>query len=68
MMSLTSGVPRILEWKGSRSPRRRGGGGEVRCVDCGGVSPPHWGRVWGGGTAALSPENFSYFFVENAIF
>jgi len=32
-----------------------------------GYPPPHWGRVWEG-RRAPSPENFSYFLVENTIF
>ena len=54
----SSGVPRILEWEGSRSYGLRGGGyGE-------GYPLPTEGRVWGGGC----PRKFSVFFVENTIF
>jgi len=32
-----------------------------------GYPPPHWGKGLGRGLCP-SPENFSYFFVENTIF
>jgi len=43
-VNCSSGVPRILEWEGSKCRRRRGGE-----VWGGGMppSPPRWGRVWG---------------------
>jgi len=46
-----SGVPRILEWEGSR--RRRNGRGE-------GLSPSPFME----GSGAPSPENFSYFLLK----
>ena len=57
----SSGVPRILEWEGSRCRRRRG-------VENGeGYPPPYWGKGLGRGLCPL-PRKFFVFFVENAIF
>jgi len=54
-----SGVPRILEWEGSRCRRRRDGWGVGR-----GYAPSQWGKGLGEGLCPL-PRNFSVFFVEN---
>jgi len=60
--ALISGVPRILEWEGSRNHRRRGG--EAWGGAWGGI-PSTRGRVWGG----VSPPQKSFrILVENTIF
>jgi len=51
-VGVVSGVPRILEWEGSRSYRLRGAG-----VRGGGIPSP----LREGYGEGLSPENFSYF-------
>ena len=56
-----SAVPRILQWEGLRCRRRRAGWGMGR-----GIPPSPLGK--GLGRGLCSPENFSYFSVENTIF
>jgi len=54
-----SGVPKFLEWEGSRCRWRRGSGawgGDTPFP----LPPPHWGKALGRGLT----ENFSYFLLK----
>ena len=57
-----SGVPRILEWEGSRCRRLRGG------EAWGGYFPPNWGIGEGSRGMCPLPRKFFVFFVEHTIF